>query len=140
MFALSLAAFAGAAAWALAATAVVWLVAWRTRGILRVLLLLAAPLLISAGTPASVGSPTALMLAAVVAVAALVPLAREMGPTRMPRRAAATAGLALLLSALLLVTPWSRILLASDLAPGAVVVALAAGLLASAPFATQRAA
>lgn len=123
-------AYALGASWPLVTAAgLLWAGGAFAKGILRILLLLGAPVLLAASIPGA-ADPLRWAGMALVALAALAPLVIELGPRWLSPRAALIAGGIVFLSAVVLVTQPGQYLLESDLATGAFVGVVAAATLA----------
>lgn len=111
---------------ALAASA--WIGARWIHGLPRILLLLLAPILLTSATDVTLVRDWRLPAGAGLAFLALGPLVLELGPGPLLRRAGLVAIPSVAIPALLMLTPPGALLLASDLATGAAIVGVAAGL------------
>lgn len=129
--ALVLAFLAGTHPVALVAAGLAWTVAAFAPATPRLLALLAAPVALAAGVPWHAGNALTLVgaLSALAVLASLVPLERVLGPGRPPARVAAAVAAVAVLPVALAFTPEGAVILASDLATGALVVSAGAGLL-----------
>lgn len=144
MSALAAAAAVGAAlaagappAW-LAVVAVCWGLTLVVGDIAEVLLLLMAPVVLAIATPVDAAVSWRLVAAAAAVSLAVVPLFRGLGPGRPSPRAAAVVLAAFATPIALRFTPPGALLSSSDLATGAAVLALAAGLIVAASASTLR--
>lgn len=102
---------------------------------MRILLLLWAPLALTSLTPLQAEFGPRLAIGAALAVLSLAPLLLELGPGPNLRRAAWVALAATATPFVLVVAPPGALIASSDLATGATVVAMGAGLLVAAAVA-----
>lgn len=107
-----------------------WIGALFAKPVLRVVLLLVAPIALAAGARLELG-PVELAMGATIALLSLLPLLLALGGGWPPARTVSILAIALVVSgAAMLTLPASRALLASDVAEGALALMLAAGTLA----------
>ena len=134
-------AYAGGAAWPLvAAAALLYAGAYSARGGWRLLGVVMAPLVLAAGLTAPRLDPIALAVGSAVALLAIGPLVGELGPPARVGRTLLLVATAAAVPPALMLLPAARVAFASDIGPGALILALAAGaLIAAAAGAMPRA-
>lgn len=127
---------AGAPWLALGVASAAWAAGALLRGMPRVLLFIAAPVVLAVSVRPELASWASLAGAPAV-VLAVVPLFASLGPLRVRPLAIAVALTPWLAAFALTFTPPGQLLASSDLATGAITVAVAAALIALAPVAAR---